>query len=125
MVGVGFVDVIGVNSVTFALFLVMPWEFSIRTLAFLVASSRSGTIALTAAWKASSRELCAGFAAVFGFDVEDFGRTWSDGLAFWNGSFDLEDFFSPSDPVGSVDSTVSSHGFVFAVIRCACCFVIG
>ncbi|KAH0389068.1 hypothetical protein KCU92_g49, partial [Aureobasidium melanogenum] len=61
---------------------VVPWMSSILAFALLVASSRSGTMALIAAWKASSRESCAGFFSVFWFGVEDFGRGRPDGPLF-------------------------------------------
>ena len=87
-----------------------------------MASSRSGTMALIAAWKASSRELSAGFGVVFGFDAEDCGRGWSGGLALLGGSFDLGSWSGFLGSFDSVESTVSSHGFVFAAFICVCCF---
>ncbi|KAH0357886.1 hypothetical protein KCU83_g356, partial [Aureobasidium melanogenum] len=58
-------------------------------------------MALIAAWKASSRESCADLFSVFWFG-DLFGSDGVDGSVF--------------------DSTVSSHGFVFAVVMCACRF---
>lgn len=52
-----------------------------------MASSRSGTMALIAAWKASSRELFAVFLAFFGFDVES--CRWSDVSAIFDDSSDF------------------------------------
>lgn len=87
-----------------------------------MASSRSGTIALTAAWKASSRELSAGFLVAFGFDVESCDPCWPDDFVTFGDPFCLGAWVGVDGLTGSVASTVSSHGFVFATIMCTCCF---
>lgn len=109
--------------------------------AFRVAASRSGTIALMAALKASSSEVwaggCFGVAFLGGelldgwcddfrpdakhdgirFDVEgDGGRVTGDSVFVYGLS--RLDFGTGSGGVGSVDSTVSSHGFDLPVVVC-------
>lgn len=58
------------NFATFGLSFDGPWSGDVFAFALLVASSRSGTMALIAAWKASSSEVSDDFFVVFGFDVE-------------------------------------------------------
>lgn len=125
MVGVGFVEVTWVNFVTFGLLFEGPWEGDVLAFALLVASSLSGTMALIAAWKASSSDVSDGFLAVFDFDVEGRSREWSDDLVSLDDSFSLGNRFGLDRSDGSVDSTVSSHGFVFTAFMCACCLGVG